>query len=84
MEKFTLGEIAESCGGKFVGNDSDKNIEITSVERDSRQIKDGSLFLAIKGERVDGHDYIEKCFAGGAVCAVCEKIIEISLAKYKK
>ena len=73
MKKFTLGEIAESCGGKFVGLDSDKNIEITSVERDSRQIKDGSLFLAIKGERVDGHDYIEKCFAAGAVCAVCEK-----------
>lgn len=73
MKKFTLGEIAESCGGKFVGSDSDKNIEITSVERDSRQIKDGSLFLAIKGERVDGHDYIEKCFADGAVCAVCEK-----------
>ena len=73
MKKFTLGEIAESCGGKFVGLDSDKNIEITSVERDSSQIKDGSLFLAIKGERVDGHDYIEKCFAAGAVCAVCEK-----------
>lgn len=73
MKKFTLGEIAESCGGKFVGNESDKNIAITSVERDSRQIKDGSLFLAIKGERVDGHDYIEKCFASGAVCAVCEK-----------
>lgn len=73
MKKFTLGEIAESCGGKFVGLDSDKNIEITSVERDSRQIKDGSLFLAIKGERVDGHDYIEKCFAAGAVCTVCEK-----------
>ena len=73
MKKFTLGEIACACGGKFVGNDSDKNIEITSVERDSRQIKDGSLFLAIRGERVDGHDYIEKCFASGAVCAVCEK-----------
>lgn len=73
MKKFTLGEIAESCGGKFVGNESDKNIEITSVERDSRQVKDGSLFLAIRGERVDGHDYIEKCFASGAVCAVCEK-----------
>ena len=73
MKKFTLDEIAESCGGKFVGNDSDKNIEITSVERDSRQVKDGSLFLAIRGERVDGHDYIEKCFASGAVCAVCEK-----------
>lgn len=73
MKKFTLGEIAEACGGKFAGSDSDKNIEITSVERDSRQIKNGSLFLAIKGERVDGHDYIEKCYESGAVCAVCEK-----------
>lgn len=73
MKKFTLEEIAVSCGGKFVGNDSDKNIEITSVERDSRQIKDGSLFLAIKGERADGHDYINMCFDKGAVCAVCEK-----------
>ena len=73
MKKFTLGEIAESCGGKFVGLDSDKNIEITSVERDSRQIKQNSLFLAIKGERVDGHDYIEKCYDAGAICAVCEK-----------
>lgn len=73
MKKFTLEEIAVSCGGKFMGNDSDKNIEITSVERDSRQIKDGSLFLAIKGERADGHDYINMCFDKGAVCAVCEK-----------
>ncbi|MEE1318070.1 MAG: Mur ligase domain-containing protein, partial [Ruminococcus sp.] len=69
MKRFTLEEIAVSCNGKFVGNESDKNITITSVERDSRQIKDGSLFLAIKGERVDGHDYINKCYDSGAVCA---------------
>ncbi len=73
MKSFTLEEIALSCSGKFVGSESDRKIEITSVERDSRQIKDGSLFLAIKGERVDGHDYIEKCFESGAVCAICEK-----------
>lgn len=73
MKKFTLEEVAVSCGGKFVGSDSDKNIEITSVERDSRQIKDGSLFLAIKGERVDGHNYINRCFDSGAVCAICER-----------
>lgn len=82
MKKFTLGEIACACGGNFVGNDSDKNIEITSVERDSRQIKDGSLFLAIRGERVDGHDYIEKCFASGAVCAVCEKVPDNATKPY--
>ncbi len=76
MKKFTLAEIAASCGGKYVGEEALKNTAITSVERDSRAVKDGSLFLAIKGERVDGHDFIEKCFDSGAVCAICEKAPE--------
>lgn len=73
MKPFTLEEIAAACGGKYVGDEEKKQLCITSVERDSRCIKDGSLFLAIKGERVDGHDYIEKCFESGACCAVCER-----------
>lgn len=76
MKKFTLEEIALSCSGKYVGDENLKGTAITSVERDSRQIKNGSLFLAIKGERVDGHDFIEKCFDMGAVCAICEKLPE--------
>ncbi len=82
MKRFTLEEIALSCNGKYVGSESDKSTPITSVERDSRQIKDGSLFLAIKGERVDGHDYIEKCFESGAVCAICEKAPENASKPY--
>lgn len=73
MKPFTLAEIAEACGGIYVGADDQKNACVTSVERDSRQIQNGSLFLAIPGERVDGHDFIESCFDKGAVCAVCEK-----------
>ena len=76
MKHFTLEEIARACGGKYVGNEDMKNTPITSVERDSREIKEGSLFLAIKGERVDGHDYIEKCYKSGAVCAICERPVE--------
>ena len=76
MKKFTLAEIAASCGGKYVGEEALKNTAITSVERDSRAVKDGALFLAIKGERVDGHDFIEKCYDSGAVCAICEKAPE--------
>lgn len=73
MKHFTLEEIAAACGGKYVGSEQQKHLAITSVERDSRQIKDGSLFLAIKGERVDGHDYINKCYESGAICTICEK-----------
>ena len=76
MKPFTLLEIAAACGGKYVGSDEMKSAVITSVERDSRNIKDGSLFLAIKGGRVDGHDFINKCYESGAICAICEKAPE--------
>lgn len=73
MKKFTLKQVANACNGKFVGDEKFLDFPIISVERDSRQIKDGSLFLAIKGTKVDGHDFIEKCYDLGAVCALCEK-----------
>ena len=74
MKKFTLAQIAEACGGKYYGDSALLDTPISSVERDSRCIKENSLFLAIKGARSDGHDYIEQCFADGACCALCEKL----------
>ena len=82
MKPFTLAEIAAACGGTYVGNEDMKSAVITSVERDSRQVKEGSLFLAIKGERVDGHDYIQKCYDSGAICAICEKAPENAVKPY--
>ena len=76
MKPFTLQEIAAACGGAYVGDEALRSQCVTSVERDSRQIQDGSLFLAIKGGRVDGHDFIEKCYDAGACCAICEKAPE--------
>ena len=76
MKPFTLQEIAAACGGTYVGSEAMKTACITSVERDSRQVAEGSLFLAIKGGRVDGHDFIETCYRQGAVCALCEKAPE--------
>lgn len=76
MKKFTLKQVAEACNGKFVGDEKYLDYPITSVERDSREIKEGSLFLAIKGARVDGHGFIEKCYERGAICALCEKAPE--------
>ena len=70
MKSFTLSEITEACNGVYVGSEDLKSANITSVERDSRHIKNGSLFLAIKGERVDGHDFINKSYDNGAICAI--------------
>lgn len=76
MKKFTLKQIAEACGGKYTGDKKLINTAVSSIERDSRNIKKDSLFLAIKGARVDGHDFIEKCYESGAICALCEKAPE--------
>ena len=73
MKHFTLRQIAEACSGKYVGNESLIDTAVSSIERDSREIKENSLFLAIKGARVDGHDFIEKCYKAGAICALCEQ-----------
>ena len=51
----------------------DTDLPITSVAFDSRKVKEGGLFVAIKGEVVDGHDYIQKAISLGAIAIVCEK-----------
>jgi UDP-N-acetylmuramoyl-L-alanyl-D-glutamate--2,6-diaminopimelate ligase len=51
-----------------------ENIEITSIEFDSRKAGKGSLFAAIKGTKADGHDYISDVTTAGAAAIVCEKL----------
>ena len=70
MKPITLKEIAHSCSGELVG---DENILVTSIVTDSRQVTPGAMFAAIKGERVDGHKFVEQCINNGAVCALVEE-----------
>ena len=74
MKPITLKEVADACGGTLHG---DPAIQITSIVTDSRKAADGSLFAAIKGERVDGHRFIPMTVEQGAVCALCEDAPEI-------
>ena len=52
----------------------DKNLDITKVSFDSRQMGSGTLFFAVKGTQTDGHDYIEKAVEQGASAVICEKM----------
>ena len=65
--KLTLGQIADwiHAEGTF-----DSSAEALGYSIDSRTIGAGDLFFAVKGERVDGHDYVEAAIANGAVAAV--------------
>ena len=67
-----IKEILANCNLlEIVGN---KDIDIFDLTFDSRQVKDGSLFFAVRGTQVDGHDYIEKAVEKGAAAIVCEKL----------
>ncbi|MCI5451632.1 UDP-N-acetylmuramoyl-L-alanyl-D-glutamate--2,6-diaminopimelate ligase, partial [bacterium] len=57
--------------GKIVG---DTNADVTGIEIDSRQIKEGNVFIAMRGSQVDGHDYIDKAVCQGATVVVCEEL----------
>jgi UDP-N-acetylmuramoyl-L-alanyl-D-glutamate--2,6-diaminopimelate ligase len=50
------------------------NIEISDVQIDSRKIKPGTVFVAVKGVTADGHQFIEKAIEAGAIAIVCEEM----------
>lgn len=62
VRMFTIDEIIEATGGSRIGSGNDA---VSGVSTDSRQVAAGELFVALKGERFDGHDYIEAAVARG-------------------
>jgi len=65
--KLTLGQIADWIHAEGV---FDTNAEALGYSIDSRTIAAGDLFFAVRGERMDGHDYVEAALKDGAVAAV--------------
>ena len=68
---WTADEIAEATGGTASGA-----FQASGVEMDSRDVRSGDLFFALKGETSDGHLYLDKAFASGAAAAIVERPIE--------
>jgi UDP-N-acetylmuramoyl-L-alanyl-D-glutamate--2,6-diaminopimelate ligase len=50
------------------------NVDVKGIAFDSRKVQPGFLFVAVKGTQSDGHVFIEKSVADGAVAIVCEKL----------
>ena len=71
-EKFppvTLGEIGSAVNGKLVGNE---RALVRDVTHDSRQAKEGSLFVAIRGELFDAHKFVPQVIEQGALGILSE------------
>ncbi|MBR6515214.1 MAG: UDP-N-acetylmuramoyl-tripeptide--D-alanyl-D-alanine ligase [Clostridia bacterium] len=69
--RMSLAEIAKVTDGELFYSGS---AIIRNISLDSREIEEGTLFVAIKGERFDGHDFIGKAFEDGAAAIICERI----------
>ena len=65
---LTVLEAAEAVHGRHIGD----NPVIESVSSDSRTIETGALFVALRGERFDGHRYVEEAVNKGAVGAMVD------------
>ena len=70
MKPWMLNDIASLFGQKVP-----EGISVLDVCTDSRSITPGCLFVALEGERFDGHSFVRDAFAQGAVAAVCRKEI---------
>ena len=71
MTVLRLGDAAKTLGSACDSTMSDH--VINAVSTDSRNIGNGNLFVALKGERFDGHDYVFDVLQRGAVAAIVNR-----------
>lgn len=74
MSWLMLSQIAQMTGGTLHGDD----VAIARVERDSRTVQSGDLFLALQGERFDAHDFVPQV-AGKASAALVVRRIDAAI-----
>lgn len=84
MPKLTLKNIAAACEGIYVGSKEDEEKVICGAVIDSRLVEKDYLFIAVKGERVDGHNFIPQVFEKGALCVLSEQDLENPAGPYIK
>ena len=72
---LTLADVIEGLAGR-----RPERLEqpISTTVIDSRQAEPGALFIALKGEHADGHDYVADAFSRGAVAAIVERDVTVS------
>ena len=69
MISFTVSETAALLHAEYINGDA----EFNRVSSDTRTLEGPALFVAIHGERFDGHDYVEAAAEKGAVAALVEE-----------
>src|SRR5690554_2761387 len=72
MKPISVREAADAVGGNLIQEGSVS--DITGVSTDTRTIQQGDLFVALKGENFDGHDYLEQAAQKGASAILIDNL----------
>ncbi|RLV58950.1 UDP-N-acetylmuramoyl-tripeptide--D-alanyl-D-alanine ligase [Parashewanella curva] len=75
MITLTLKEIAEALNARLVGDD----VSVSAVSTDTRKIQSECLFIALRGERFDAHDFIDSAISNGAKAVLVSQPLDITL-----
>lgn len=73
LKKINVCEAALACKGTVFG---DEKVSFNAVCIDSRKITPGCLFIAVAGDRFDGHDFAAKALEQGAAAVMCHKEVD--------
>ena len=81
-KKITVNKILKICKGDLIiGNE---NLEVETFSKDTRNLNIGDMYLGIKGEKVNGNDYIEEALKNGAMgCITDNKVDKEVIKKFK-
>jgi UDP-N-acetylmuramoyl-L-alanyl-D-glutamate--2,6-diaminopimelate ligase len=66
---------------RITSTSGDMNKDVTEIISDSRKVSPGCVFVAVKGSKVDGHDFVEKAITQGVSIVVCERLPEATYEK---
>jgi UDP-N-acetylmuramoyl-L-alanyl-D-glutamate--2,6-diaminopimelate ligase len=58
-------------------------VDVSAIVHDDREVNPGALFCCIPGERVDGHDFVERAIANGAVACLVERFVPIAVPQVR-
>jgi UDP-N-acetylmuramoyl-tripeptide--D-alanyl-D-alanine ligase len=79
MRAMTLSELEAPLAAHLVGDDC----QFSGVSTDSRSLREGDLFVALRGEHFDGHDYLPQVAASGAVAALLSQPVDAPLPQLR-
>lgn len=72
MKKVSIQHIANAVKGKIINENKWRDITLEGVSTDTRTIEENQLFIPLKGENFDGHNFIDKAYSEGAILSFTE------------